>query len=421
MARVWMQGFGSSLTVSRTLPALLSLLSLSLIYGLAIELFASRLTAMLATAILALSPFDILFAQTARQYSLLAVTVIGSSFLLLRALRASTWQNWGLYTLACVLGLYTHPFFGLTLIGHSLFVICRWLFAKDKGQRILLKYLLAIASSLILYSPWLVVLTTNYQRAFNTTSWATVRVDFLYLVKLWLFSFTSLFIDLDVGFDSPWTYLLRLPFFLLIAAAIYTICRQTSRYTRLFILTSIFVPFLMLALPDLLLGGKRSAVTRYLICCFPGVQLAVAYLLANKLVHGKLFWRGVLALVLTGSIFSCVVSAFSDTWWGKGVSYYNGLVAKAINATESPLIISDRGDNFTNQGNLISLSYLLDDDVRLLLLSYPPNVETLQGISVPSNSEVLLFQPSGKLREALEQEQGHLEWVLPAGGLLRLK
>jgi len=37
-------------------------------------IFASNLTSLLATALLALSPFDILFAQTAMPYSLLTVS-----------------------------------------------------------------------------------------------------------------------------------------------------------------------------------------------------------------------------------------------------------------------------------------------------------------------------------------------------------
>ena len=100
MARIWMQEFGSSLTASRTWPAILSLLSLPLMYALAQELFASNLTSLLATAILALSPFDILFAQTARQYSLLTAIVIGSSLLLLRAVRLQNLSNWVLYALS---------------------------------------------------------------------------------------------------------------------------------------------------------------------------------------------------------------------------------------------------------------------------------------------------------------------------------
>lgn len=401
IARFWMQAFGSSLTASRTLPALLSLLALPLMYWLGLELFASRLAALLATALLALSPFDVLFAQTARQYSLLTTTVIGSNFLLLRALRLQTLQNWVLYTLLVALGLYTHAFFGLTLVAQGAYVLLLGVRSQESKLIHLSSraILLAIAVALVLYSPWLVVLTTNYQRLSNTTEWARGAVDFLYLVKLWILSFTALFLDLDFGFESVWTYLSRLPIFLLIAVAIYTVCRQASRANWLFILTSIFVPFLMLALPDLLLGGKRSAVSRYLISCYPGVQLAVAYLLATKLLANVRWW-GVLTLLLTGSVASCTVSAFSDTWWNKDLSYSNAEVARRINATSCPIVISDIGDDFTNTGDLISLSYLLHDDVRLLLLSQPFNLKLLQG-----NSNPYVFRPSGKLREALEPQR----------------
>ena len=70
MARYWMRVFGSSVFASRLLPVVISLLTLPLMYRLAQELFASSRLAWFATAFLALSPIDILFAQTARQYSL---------------------------------------------------------------------------------------------------------------------------------------------------------------------------------------------------------------------------------------------------------------------------------------------------------------------------------------------------------------
>jgi uncharacterized membrane protein len=52
-ARGWMQMFGSSLTASRSLLALISLLSLPLMYALAKELFVAKSTAAIATALLA--------------------------------------------------------------------------------------------------------------------------------------------------------------------------------------------------------------------------------------------------------------------------------------------------------------------------------------------------------------------------------
>ncbi|MEG4407883.1 glycosyltransferase family 39 protein [Microcoleus sp. MON2_D5] len=426
MARWWMQEFGSSLTASRSLPALLSLLSLPLMYALAQELFASNLAALLATALLALSPFDILFAQTARQYSLLTATVIGSSWLLLRAVRLRGWQDWVFYSLAIALGFYTHPFFSLTLIGHGVFIISYWLFVKKTklpGHVTNSQFFLAVTAALILYIPWIYVLATNLERASATTDWTRVSPGWLYLVKLWTLSFTALFFDFDFGFDNIWTYLLRLPFLLLIAAALYTICRRVSTSTWLFIVTSILVPFLILALPDLILGGKRSAVSRYLISCFPGVQLAFAYLLASNVKTQQRLWQVILALVFTASVASCTVSAFSDTWWSKDLSYFNAEVAKIINkevianrSIKDTIVISDRGNDFTNMGDLLSLSYLLDKDVRLMLLSQSPDMEMLNKYSAP-----LVFRPSEKLRSALKQNQRRLEPILEYARLFRAR
>jgi uncharacterized membrane protein len=426
MARWWMQQFGSSLTASRSLPAILSLLSLPLMYALAQELFASNLAALLATAFLALSPFDILFAQTARQYSLLTATVIGSSWLLLRAVRLRALPNWACYSLAIALGLYTHPFFSLTLIGHGVFIIAYWLFVKKtklRGYVTNSQFFLAVTAALILYIPWIYVLATNLGRASATTDWTRDSPGLLYLVKLWTLSFTALFFDLEFGFNNIWTYLLRLPFLLLILAAIYKICRRTSSSTWLFILTSIFVPFLLLALPDIILGGKRSAVSRYLISCFPGVQLAVAYLLASNVKNQQRFWQVTLALVFTASVASCTVSAFSDTWWSKDVSYFNAEVAKIINkeaianrSIKDTIVISDRGNDFTNMGDLLSLSYLLDKDVRLMLLSQSPDMEMLNKYSAP-----LVLRPSEKLRSALKQNQRRLEPILESARLFRAR
>ncbi|NJK69633.1 MAG: glycosyl transferase family 39 [Microcoleus sp. SU_5_3] len=426
MARFWMQQFGSSLIASRSLPALLSLLSLPLMYALAKEIFASNLTATLATALLALSPFDLLFAQTARQYSLLTVTVIGSSWLLLRAMRLQSWPNWVLYALSIALGLYTHPFFALTLIGQGVFVIFYWLLVKKRelpGHVINSQFFLSLTVALILYIPWIYVLATNLQRASATTDWTRVSPGFLYLVKLWTLSFTAIFFDLDFGFDSIWTYLLRLPFILLIAVAIYQVCRWTSIVNWLFILTSIFVPFLMLALPDIIIGGKRSAVSRYLISCFPGVQLAVAYFLASNVKNRQWFGRVALATVFTASIASCTVSAFADTWWSKDLSYFNARVARTINQEaianrliKDTIVISDRGNDFTNMGDLLSLSYLLEKDVRLMLLTQSPDSEMLKKYPAP-----LVFRPSEKLRSALKQNQHRLEPILEYAKLFRVR
>lgn len=428
MARLWMQKLGGSLTASRSLPALISLLSLPLIYILGWQLFNSHLTALLATTFLALSPFEILFAQTARQYSLVTVLVISSSILLLQALDSRSWKKWGLYSIVSTIGLYTHLFFCLTLISHGIFVITNWFFSNYVGiissqkksnlskiqlfiQRLPLDFFMASVAIIILYIPWIVVVINNLQRVYNTTNWVRVLVSFDFLVKKWILGFSSLFIDLDFGFNNIGTYLLRLLFLILIIYGIYVVYRSCNLFTKLFILSSIFVPFIILIIPDLVWGGQRSAVTRYLISCFPTIYLSVAYLLAkylgreNSNLFGKQkYWQVVLTILLTSSIVSCTVSAISDTWWHKTLSYFNAEVAKKVNASNSPILLSDIGDNYTNTGDLISLSYLLDNDVRLFLLSKSSNLEM-----VPNESELFIFRPSMKLQEAIEAKEWEFE------------
>ncbi len=445
MSRFWMQAFGSDVATMRLLAVLISLISFPLIYGLAFELFNSRLIALTSVALLALSPFDVLFAQIARQYSLLTVATIASSFCILRALRLRHVSSWGIYAVVNAIGLYTHPFFSFTVIGHGVYLLLlqfglpHRLRLKTqanspdrnlqvelfKPQNFFFKYAIANIGSLILYMPWILVLAGNYRRALSSTNWATGASDWLVNGKLWMLSFTSLFLDLDVGFDSVWTYVIRLPILLVILAGVWAVCRQTQRQTWLFVLTAILIPFLMLVLPDLILGGRRSSVSRYLISSFPGIQLAVAYLLGSNLMRSpvaripQIFWRSLLVGVFACSIASCSVSAISDTWWSNVPSYFNAETARLVNQRTKPLLIVDEGDDGTMLGDLISLSYLLQDKVTLELLS-KSGLPKLSEANSKTYSDLLVFRPSGRLRAYFQFQGRSLEVVSGAGGLWKV-
>ncbi|MCA1991586.1 MAG: hypothetical protein LDL41_05995 [Coleofasciculus sp. S288] len=75
------------------------------------------------------------------------------------------------------------------------------------------------------------------------------------------------------------------------------LCRKAPAQVWLFIVTLVGVNALALMLPDLIVGGQRSGTHRYLIPCYLGIQLAVAYLLATKLtfIQGNIyqhkFWQ----------------------------------------------------------------------------------------------------------------------------------
>ncbi len=93
LGRVWVKLWGHSEATLRALSATISLLIFPSLYWLCQELLglapnpASHTTTWLAIALVAVSPFHLLYAQEARQYSLWMVLILVASAALLRALR----------------------------------------------------------------------------------------------------------------------------------------------------------------------------------------------------------------------------------------------------------------------------------------------------------------------------------------------
>ncbi|HIK16023.1 MAG TPA: glycosyltransferase family 39 protein [Leptolyngbyaceae cyanobacterium M33_DOE_097] len=442
MTRLWMQVlgspirslFGSQITVLRSLPMLLSLLAIPAAFALAWELFHSKAAALFAAMLLALSPLDVLFAQTARQYSLLTVVVLVSQWLLMRALRLSQpkpqnhqqsqaysqWQPWLWYSFAVAIGLYTHPFFGLTIAAQIVLVSALWLSDRAQTARVVIKFAGAVLLAIVAFTPWLIVIYRGLGKVSASTDWLKITPPIKEYFRQWILNYTSLFYDLELGLNNPLDYLIRLLFIALIGVAVILVCRQCDRRAWLSVLTIIFVPLLLLAGADLALGGKRSTIGRYLISSYPGVQLAVAWLLATLCSRGlpklRLLYKksapsinrlvmGVTAfsIIALSTVASLTASAAAFTWWTKDVSYYNNEIAQVINQTNSPLIVSDHGNSFTNLGDLISISYLVKPEVPVVYFG-----DDLDYINRPEFAKlqvehsIIFFRPTKALQDQLE-------------------
>ena len=101
--------FGSSETALRSLSLLASILTLLLVYLLAIELFHQRRQGLLAMLIFASLPMQIGFAEEARTYALLLMPLCGVLLEIARMLRGDwRWQTIALYGLCATVALYCH-------------------------------------------------------------------------------------------------------------------------------------------------------------------------------------------------------------------------------------------------------------------------------------------------------------------------
>jgi mannosyltransferase len=116
LLRVW-STLGEDPFTIRLLSVLLAAATVPLAYVLAQRLFNPRV-ALLASALLALNPFFIRYAQDARAYSLVLCLVTLASYLLLRALDRPVRVRWLAYGVAATAAAFAHLFAVFVLLVH---------------------------------------------------------------------------------------------------------------------------------------------------------------------------------------------------------------------------------------------------------------------------------------------------------------
>ncbi|MGF1513886.1 MAG: glycosyltransferase family 39 protein [Elainellaceae cyanobacterium] len=416
LARLWLQVAPHSVTAMRLLSALVGLLTLPAMFWLTQALFQSPSVAWVTTALFAVSPFQVLYSQEAREYSLWTLALLVSSAALLSARR---WKGWAGYGLSAAAALYVHPFSAFMLMSHGLYV------ALTRKRQDWWRFAGAIALAVLLFAPWLAVVMQNFgQFTGNTASVNANRAGQMPL--FWLLNLSRVFVDFNQGPSAinPVHYLLAA----LAIAALINLCRSEPRQRWAFVITLVGVMGLALIGPDVLLGGRRSSITRYAVPAYLGLQVAVGHFLAQRLVPGlpasqtpvsqtpkrrshraaqshraahrashRGRWRGVAIALALGGVLSCAVSAQVPVWWHKSYAKSRRLpdVAEVVNASDRPLLLSDRQP----AGRVLTLTHLLRPDVPIQLVEKPNQVD------LPSEPmDLLVFLPSRGLGRRLTRQ-----------------
>jgi uncharacterized membrane protein len=409
ITRLWVQYFGNSVVVTRSLSALLSLIALFYLYWFCRELFQSSQTGEIATALMAVSPFHILYAQAARNYSLWTVTISLSSWALLRAMRLQTKVGWGIYALTVAVGLYTFPFSLFVSIGHGIYIAISERFRLSK---VFISYLLASLVGFIAFIPWIFCIIFNSHKMGKWRKYGGGIGD---LLQAWLIQIRRIFIDDSFTQNLLFFWLIGIIILILVGYSIYFLCHHTQQQVWLFVVTLIVTTWVSLALPDIILGGKRSAVTRYLIPCYIGIELAVAYLFSTKIAFNtikgfqKRLWQLIAIAIFVGGVLSYANSSSAQVWWNNGPSKIGQIpvIIPIVNQSAQPLVISDNG-----WANVISLSYSLKPNVKFQL------VRQQQLPEIPEDfSDYFLYKPSKDLREGLEKNGYQIQPAYQSGNV----
>ncbi|MEX1315668.1 MAG: glycosyltransferase family 39 protein [Synechococcaceae cyanobacterium] len=314
LGRLVRERLSDSVSALRHLSAVFSLLALPALHRLSGQVSASAGVAALAVMTAAVSPLQLLYAQDARPYSLLFLltTLACCAYLRLRR-RGDTSSSW-VYCFTLVSGLYTSLIFLIVLLSHGLHT---WLPGSPPGHRT--RWAIATAGAAAAFLPWLLVMAQGLGPILRHTAWLREPAGSLPAPLIRSLHWSSPFLDL--GASAPaWLPLLLLPVLVVLAwIGIIVLRRQGEPGAWSLLVLLLLCNGLAVALPDLLLGGRHSLVTRYLLPASVSVLLLVAagleVLLRSRQV--RLVGLMLLALLVICESASCRAILSSDTWWSR--------------------------------------------------------------------------------------------------------
>jgi uncharacterized membrane protein len=388
LTRLWMQGFGSSVSAIRSLSVLCSLLVLPGIYWLGRELFAAAEAGWTAMALITISPFFIAYAQEARPYSLWLLTFVLAEAALLRALRLNFAASWLVYAVLLTLSCYTSLLSLLLLVGQGIYVI---LVRPEATRRLLLTFVLA----LLAFLPWFWVMLHHQTELAANTTWMRTPTQLLITVAIWLYSLVVIFFDVPIV-SLGWMALEQLfGAALVLAILIYAFFNLPPRAGLLTATLGLPVPLTLLLL-DLFMQGQAAATPRYLMPLQMGMLLAVAALIAppwsDKMPLQRWISPMIAVLLLSLSLLSDWGNLNHAPEYQKDRNRHNFAIATLLNQADQPLLIAEPAQTL----DLLSLSHQLQPTVQVQILS------SAQPVPIAACQSLFLFNPPVTLVAAVQ-------------------
>mgnify|MGYP001274436922 CR=1 FL=1 len=403
----WIKVLGCTPGDLRLFSAILSLLLILASYVLTREIFCSEAIALLTTLLVTNSPIFLIYAQEARQYTLLVLLALSSSIFLCRYLdhKNTSIKNLICYVFLSTAGLYCHTlYYGVVAgqLGYCLFNSVPFKRNHSLIKNILSsirlskEIILTVGLSFLLFLIWLlkVILVQGFK--------ITVGADYTWKEFsrqiLWqriVLNFTSIIHDFESPIKSEiltqnvanvslldlnLNEILMIVFIpvILLYSLWYTI-RHSDR-SRTVLLGWLALPSILFLLKDLLLGGSAASIIRYQLLSVFGLYAALSFCSIHLLK--TLSSLGLKYLVTALIIILCqqqLTSNFNylnaSSWWSKYGDYQLYEFANRVHQSPQPIVVAEA--NYREMVNLLKLSYVLDPKAPFQLLETNDVPETM--------------------------------------------
>ncbi|MGH7661230.1 MAG: glycosyltransferase family 39 protein [Vulcanimicrobiaceae bacterium] len=389
LAHYWSRLMGGTPAAIRALALTFGLLAIVAVYQLCMEINGSRAGAVAASALMAVSPFFVDYAGQAREYTMWAALTAYSSTLLLRALRSGTRKAWFWYGGIMVLGLYSAVLMAFVLLGHGLYVACRYL----HDRRVLVAFGCAATASVALFAPWIAFAVDAHARMSSSNEWLFTPYPVRIVAEKWLFNAGS------VLFDAEYANLRLIPIagaMLLVVLAGCVAFFREERHRSKWLLAAVGGA---IALPqiavDLAAHGHESTIARYMVPLWLVMLIGLGLFLGRRIERPSgalsVTWIAVLCGVLAVASASSVVNSSAIGWWDNNDDYPWTKMAAEINVTDHPLVVSEG-----HWAAVLVMSHYVKPDTRFLLFTSVPT-------SLPLTQNAFLLAPSQRIADALQR------------------
>jgi uncharacterized membrane protein len=405
-SRLWIDYSGSPAVVTRSLSVLISLFSLIGMYWLCWELSGSKTFAWIGTALIAISPFHLQYAQIVRTYSLTTVAILLSSASLLRSIRLNTKSSWIIYAATVTFGFYSNLLFAFVAIAHGAYTILREKLQVTKTVKL---YLIATIIGFSLFLPWFILFVSKPGLlGYSVAQPVSQKLSLISLIKTWIWNIRPIFIDLN----DPWREftkyfqilqkILSPLIILLVGFSLYFVLGNFSKSVRIFTFCFLVFGGGLLMAKDAFLGGTFSVRLRYMIPYVLGLEIAVAYFICSQIESTvslkKKLGEITLSILIVAGILSCVIIAQAESWSAFGAPDYPN-IARKINQIEArPVVI------FEDWGDALTMSYMLNSNVFCHLTKRGDFylIERKEDL-YNQFSDIIVFKPSKNLVDQLKK------------------
>lgn len=137
----------------RLLPCLLGIATIPILYGFARRLLNDPVAALIAAALLAISPFFVYYSQELRIYAFIVPASLLTFWAMLCALEEGKPQHWVAFVLGLALLPYAHMISVWTIFSLSVYFMCVWVIDRRK----ILSWTIANSAVMLLIIPALIL------------------------------------------------------------------------------------------------------------------------------------------------------------------------------------------------------------------------------------------------------------------------